>query len=229
MSSNSADSQSTRVPKLTAFGSWVSGQARRLATGGRDNAGIQRGGYVRNDSYATAAIAELRHAAGHDVGVDPDVFVWTMPDPTDSDICGLDATRYIDEPSPRERAAHAALTLFATHQQSIHEASMHTDADVSLGRATGLMAYGNFNESGIRRVFDQLQTSSSWKELIRHSRRLISLLKRERIALNYGLLAQDLLALRSDRNQANAVRTRWGRDFQYAYLHNAADDTRESD
>ena len=68
----------------------------------------------------------------------------------------------------------------------------------------------NFNESGIRRVFSQMQTASSWKELVRHARSLISLLRRERIALNYGLLAQDLLALRSTRSHANAVRARWG-------------------
>lgn len=213
-----------RVPRLTSFGMWISGQARRLATGGRDEAGIRRSGYLRNDPYSTAAVARLRHAAGHEVGADPNVFIWTIPDPTKPDVCGADIDRYADGPSPRECAAHAVLTLFATHQQSIHDQPMHTDEDVSLGRAVGRMACSNFNESGIRRMFSQMQTASSWKELVRHARSLISLLKRERIALNYGLLAQDLLALQSDRDHANAVRTRWGRDFQSSYRRKLTDD-----
>lgn len=225
MTEQDKKAQDLPVPRLTEFGMWVSGQARRLATGGRDEAGILRAGYLRNDPYSTAAVARLRHAAGHEVGADPDVFVWTIPDPAEPDVCGTDIDRYIDGPSPRERAAHAALTLFAMHQQSIHDKSMHIDKYVSMGCAVGRMACNNFNEAGIRRMFSQLQTASSWKELVRHARSLISLLRCERIALNYGLLAQDLLALRSDRGRANAVRTRWGRDFQSGYHRKLTDDS----
>lgn len=208
---------------LTPFGKWVSGRVRLLATGGRASSGVKHGGYIRNDAYATAAIARLRHAVGHEVGMDPDIFEWTMPDTDDPDVTGP-VDRYRDEPTPQERAAHAAVTLYAVQQQSIHDMPMHTDEDISLGRAVGRMAYGNFNETGIRRLFDQLQTSGSWKELIRHTLSMVKLLKRERIALNYGLLAQDLMALQSDRDRANAVRMRWGRDFQSAYRHRQLED-----
>lgn len=78
------------------------------------------------------------------------------------------------------------------------------------------MAYGNFNENGIRGMFDRLQTANSWKELTRHARGLIRLLRRERIAINYGMLAQDLEGLRSGRARANAVRLRWGVTFSEA-------------
>lgn len=61
---------------------------------------------------------------------------------------------------------------------------MHTDAGVSLGFAVGRMAYDNFNENGIRGMFDRLQTANSWKELTRHARGLIRLLRRERILLD---------------------------------------------
>lgn len=202
--------------KLTPFGAWVSGRARQLATGGRAQSGIKNVGYVKNGAYATAAIAKLRHASSHEVGEDPDIFEWTMPDPNDPEVSGH-PERYPGSPTPQELAAHAALTLFARHQQSIHDMSMHTDENVSLGYAVGLLAYGNYNESGIRRAFDRLQTSSSWKETVRHARELVSLLKRERIPLNYGLLAQHLMQLRADREQANIVRVRWGRDFHSAY------------
>lgn len=97
---------------------------------------------------------------------------------------------------------------------------------VSLGLAVGRMAYGNFNENGIRGMFDRLQTANSWKELTRHARGLIRLLRRERIAINYGMLAQDLEGLRSGRARANAVRLRWGRDFQRGYgAARASDDS----
>ncbi|MBT1165789.1 type I-E CRISPR-associated protein Cse2/CasB [Bifidobacterium simiarum] len=202
--------------RLNAFGKWVGRQVRVLAEGGYDSAGIRRDGYLQNGSYATAAVARLRRSVSHEVGADPDIFIWTMPPEDEPDISG-DVSRYLQSPSPEERAAHAAITLFAVHQQSNHTASMHTDSNVSLGYAVGSMAYGNFNEAGIRSMFDRLQTAASWKELVRHARGLISMLRRERIALNYGLLAQDLLDLRNGRSRANVVRTLWGRDFQSAY------------
>lgn len=200
---------------LTPFGKWVNGRIHLLTTGGRYDSGIRREGYLQNDSYATASIARLRHAVGHDIGADPDIFEWTMP--IDGEVIGINPSRYDSGATAQEMAAHAALTLFAVHQQSVHESSMHTDDNVSMGGAVGHMAYGNFNESGIRSMFNKLQMANSWKELIRYARGLISLLKRERVALNYGVLAQDLYALRSGRNAANKVRTRWGRDFQRSY------------
>ena len=185
--------------RLTPLGIWVSGRVRRLANG----SGSEKG-YLGDSAYATAAIAKLRHSVGHEIGDAPDVFAWTLPDTEDCEIRGYDAI-------------YAAVTLFALHQQSIRDMSMHTDAGVSLGFAVGRMAYDNFNENGIRGMFDRLQTANSWKELTRHARGLIRLLRRERIAINYGMLAQDLEGLRSGRARANAVRLRWGRDFQRGY------------
>ncbi|MBT1176069.1 type I-E CRISPR-associated protein Cse2/CasB [Bifidobacterium callimiconis] len=215
----SRDDEDFQYPRrLNAFGKWVSRQVRTLVEGGYDATGVRHGGYLQNESYAVSAVARLRRSVGHEVGADPDIFIWTMPPSEHPEIAG-DVSRYPQGPSPEERAAHAAITLFAVHQQSNRAVSMHTDSNVSFGRAVGRMACGNFNEDGIRSMFDRLQTASSWKELVRHARSLISLLKRERIAINYGLFAQDLLSLRGSRNQANAVRTLWGRDFQSAYRH----------
>lgn len=204
-------------PKLTPFGKWVAGRVRLLATGGRSPSGIIVEGYVQGGSYATAALAKLRRSAGHEVGSDPDVFEWILLDVDDPGVSGWYSFGAGENPTPEELAAHAAITLFAMHQQSIHEASMHTDEWISLGRAVGHMAYGNFNSAGIQSMYDRLQTASSWKEMVRHARSLVKLLKRERIPLNYGLLAQDLLKLQSTREPANHVRLQWGRDFQSAW------------
>lgn len=73
------------------------------------------------------------------------------------------------------------MTLFAVQQQSHREQSMQTDSNMSLGRAVGMIAYGNFNEKGIRSTFDKMQTANGWAEMSHHARRLIKLLKREEI------------------------------------------------
>lgn len=209
---------STAVPRslhsgtaLSPFGAWVAGKVRLLATGQRTPGDLRNDGYVQGGAAATAALAKLRHGACHEIGDDPSLLEWTMPDIDDPRICG----RLTDDgtPTDRERAAYAAITLFAVHQQSNHERSVHTDENRSLGYAVGYMAHGNFNENGIRALFDRLQTANSWKQMIRYARSLIELLKREDATLNYGQLAQDLLALRSGRDTARKVCLRWGHDF----------------
>lgn len=212
---------------LTPFGTWVSRQANLLVRGGTAVSGIRHEGYLKDGPYATAALARLRRSVGHAVGADPDIFEWTLPDL--EIVSGSLAMNVVDtEATSEELAAHAALTLLAVHQQSIHDASMHTDDYVSFGRAVGRLAYGNVNEAGIRRAFDRLQTSNGWKELVRHARELVTLLKRERIALNYGLFAQDLVRLRGSRERSNGVMLRWGRDFQRAYAALSRDDKQDS-
>lgn len=203
-----SDQSVIRKVDLDAFGQWINNKVRRLSVGWKDSTGTFHEGYLENDSYATAIIAKLNHAVGHEVGDDPDIFSWTfegMPEnlyPADS-----------AEVTPVEAAAHVAVTLFAVHQHSVHEMSMATDEKVSLGYAAGKLAVGNPNEAGIRRDFDKLQTASSWRELVLHARRLIRKLRRERIAINYGLFAKDIWLLNSGRENANQVRRRWGMDY----------------
>lgn len=210
--------------RLSPFGQWVARKAAMLATGGGSDKATA-GGYIGNDSKAVAAIAQLAHAAGHEVGADPDIFIWTVPDEDDAAIYPY-GVPHDCAPTAEEMAAHLAMTLFAVQQQSHREQSMQTDSDMSLGRAVGMIAYGNFNEKGIRSTFDKMQTANGWAEMSHHARRLIKLLKREEIPLNYGLLAQDLVRLRRGRETANLVRLQWGRDYQSGYraAMNAASD-----
>lgn len=207
-----SESERKRYPRLDDFGRWVSSKVRVLSSGGRTQAGIVIEGYIRNGAYATASVARLRHGAGHRIGDDPAVFEWTlegMPENVDGYVCvGSD-----DAPTDYERAAYAAITLFALHQQSIHESSMHTDEDMTMGRALGRLVIGNPNEAGIRMRFNQLQTADDWLELMRHAQGLVRLLKKARIPLNYGQFADDLVHLRRGRDAANGIRLRWGRDF----------------
>lgn len=203
-----------RNPRLEPLGIWTSNIVRVLALGHEG----KYDGYLDDNAQAVAAIAQLAHAVRHEVGEDPAIMPWTVPDMTDTLIYpkGVSAD---SGPTDEEQAAHAAVTLFAVHQQSKREMAVHTDAYVSLGRAVGAMAQGNFNEKGIRSTFDKVQMASSWPMMVRYAHHLIKLLKREDRQLNYGLLAQDLLKLRRGREQANGVRLRWGRDYQSAYVN----------
>jgi CRISPR system Cascade subunit CasB len=214
----SAQQQSEYKPYLSEFGRWAGAKARLLATGGRYPSGIKREGYLQDGAYATAAIAKLNRLVGTVYNASLDTLEWTFEGlPGAADSVPPDASPNDGGPSSEELAAHAALTLYAAHQHSVHEASMTTDQNVSFGRAVGLLSVGNPNEAGVRRDFDKVQTASSWKELLRHARRLIQMFRRARIPLNYGLFAQDILQLRAGGNGANMVRRRWGRDELSAY------------
>ncbi|KFI72979.1 hypothetical protein BMIN_0691 [Bifidobacterium minimum] len=215
-----AHSTKSGRPQLDEFGTWVASRASLLANGGVLPGGTVMKGYLANGSYATASIAKLRHCVGHEIGEDPSVFPWTLegiPRPDDAHTYGH------EDASKEENAAYVALTLFGLHQQSIHDLPMHTDGNVSLGRAVGQLAAGNPNEAGIRRRFDQLQTDRGWPQVYRHAQGLIRLLKKPKIALNYGLLAQDFVQLESGGSSANAVRLRWGRDFIFGSMSESVD------
>ncbi|MFT8330542.1 type I-E CRISPR-associated protein Cse2/CasB [Bifidobacterium psychraerophilum] len=197
-------------PELTDFGKWVDSRVRLLSTGGRTSSGIRETGYVQGGAYATAAIAKLKRSVGHDIGADPDIFEWTLaglPEPDEEQKHQISGV-----PTAHELAAHTAITLFALHQQSIHEMSVHTQSALSLGGAVARLSFDNANVAGIRSRFNRIQTAGSWQELVHHARGLIALMKRDRIVLNYALFAQDLLQLHAGRVSANNVRMRWGKD-----------------
>jgi CRISPR system Cascade subunit CasB len=132
--------------------------------------------------------------------------------------------RHGDEPTPRERAKHAALTLYAIHQQSRQDASMHVDG-VALGEAVNRLAYASKGgDAGSRRAavvrrFAALGTAETWEQLLHHLRSLVRQLRDERVALDYGLLAEDLVRFHGP-GGPERVRALWGRDFYRTELNN---------
>lgn len=166
------------------------------------------GGYLRDSSTSVSALARLRRNVGSRVGTDPSILQWTIADLPQYMPSGDSGS----EPTTREEAAHTALTLFAMHQQSIKDVSMHR-LGVSFGYACGQLVVAQpAKGKGIQRRFDALQTSVVWEETVRHSRGLIQLLRNSRIMFDYAAFAQDLISLR-DEDRANGVRLRWGRDY----------------
>lgn len=155
---------------------------------------------------AAAHLARLRRAVGAAPGADP--FVWELLfDQWPSELAPRS-----DAATPAENAAHAALTLFAVHQQS-KPSPMHQSGP-SMGRAVSRLArpVGVDEEQRVRRRFNALATAATLTETLHHARGLVTQLRGADIPLDYGRLAADLFLLQSTAHQ-DQVRLRWGRDY----------------
>lgn len=159
--------------------------------------------YLANSSEGRALLAQLRHAVAKAPGSDPAVWeitVGNLPGPT--------ATS--DEPTWAENASHAALTLYATHQQSRTE-PMHAPG-VGLGTAVRRLGLASGAEDAVRRRFDAAATATSFAETVHHLRGLVTQLRSHRIGLDYGRLADDLDQLQRP-GGPDKVRLRWARQY----------------
>src|SRR5690606_36652131 len=155
-----------------------------------------------------AVMAHLRAALTTPPGYDYTILSYTrVPDTFLS-------TEYRDAATKEEQAKHLALALYAVHQQSIYDQPMHRDG-VGLGTAISQLSRAAASEEAVRRRFAALGTAISFDEASYHLRSLIRLLRDKRIAIDYGLLADDLLALQSADGRAR-VRALWGREYYRA-------------
>ncbi|MDI5938533.1 type I-E CRISPR-associated protein Cse2/CasB [Micromonospora sp. PTRAS2] len=162
-------------------------------------------GYLREESFAIAALARLRGVVGREPGEDFTILEQTRV-----------AEKYLgdrlgDDPTHTERAMHTALTLYAVHQQSLRDTPMHQDG-IGLGGAVSLLCSDPDSAVAVRRRFAALGTATSYAAVTTHLRSLIRLLRDHRIALDYGVLAEDLARLQKPWGPAQ-VRGLWGRDF----------------
>jgi len=179
---------------------------------------IQRG-YLRYPpaSGARAALAKLRRGLGHEAGTVPEILKLTI---------NPDAPRpHRDEPTADEHAIHAALTLYAVHQQSQNR-QMHVRGR-SFGSALGRIRYREGAENqGVVRRFQALGTATDLNEAVVHARALVTLLRGAGEAFDYGRFAVDLVRLQHPAH-ASAVRLAWGRDF-YRTRPTAVDEPADS-
>ena len=176
---------------------------RRLGTVVDQRVSTLQRRYLANSSDGRALLAQLRHAVTREPGSDPSVWeitVGALPGPAPS----------TDEPTPAERAAHTALTLYATHQQSRTE-PMHVPG-VGLGSAVRRLGIATGAEEAVRRRFDAAATAMSFSETVHHLRGLVTQLRGARIGLDYGRLADDLDQLQKP-DGPDRVRLRWARQY----------------
>ncbi|MEZ3162153.1 type I-E CRISPR-associated protein Cse2/CasB [Microbacterium sp. BWT-B31] len=191
----------------------------RLAIHVASRAERLQSGYLNDHPAAVAELAMLRRGASQQPGEDVRLVGLTMaglyPNPNGLDNRPLDA----------ERAAYAALTLFAIHQQSHRDARMHRKG-YSFGRSARLLGRRSGARDAVRARFTALATATTWDETMNHARGLIQQLRAHGIPLDYGQFGRDLLDLRGT-SGADGVRLAWGRHFYRE--HNPEDDGDDAD
>lgn len=172
---------------------------------------IYQKGYLDDESFAVSALARIRRGAGKLPEDVPDLWGLT----------GLDAIHQspvIIHDADRRRAevaAHIALTLWALHQQSHRQDRMHTPNGRELGEAVRrLMPPGDLDDP-VRKRFVQAGTATSISTLAERLRDLVVLLRREAIALDYAVLADQLYRWQQP-GGVSQTRGAWGRSF-HAY------------
>lgn len=174
--------------------------------------------YRANDASAVATLALLRRSVGNAPGYDARIIPFTIEGlypPFDISLP--------DEPLPEEMAAHAAMTLFALHQQSRRERSMH-ERGYSFGRSARLLGR-HTDRDGVRRRYNALTTAETWDEILHHARGLVQQFRAAGIPLDYGRFARDLYWLQQP-DHAKRVWLAWGRDY---YRASGIEDDDESD
>lgn len=180
----------------------VGAQAHRL-----QNSLLDRSSH--DHALAVAQLARLRR-----VGVDrpDDPAVWDVV------FAGVPETLMgtSDTPSRAERALHAALVLLAIHLQSAN-GPRHVQGQ-RLGHAVGELARradaGSPAETAVARRFQAFATATTFSQALGHLRGLVTLLRSERIGLDYGALAADLYWMQTSEGLRRS-RLQWGRDFHF--------------
>lgn len=165
----------------------------------------------------SAWIAILRRLDPARPGDDPSAWGLIL-DRMPSTLAGREGRDGAFVPSRAESAAHAAICLYAIHQQS-HGDPVHV-RDRRPGLAFGTLARARamgdqqYSPSVVAHIH-AASTASTIERRLYELRTLITLLRGERaprITLDYGLLARDLYRL-DDPMRASSVRLAWGRDL----------------
>ncbi|GAA3750289.1 type I-E CRISPR-associated protein Cse2/CasB [Salinactinospora qingdaonensis] len=195
-------------------------------------------GYLKDKSEAVGILARLRRGAGKPIEDVPELWGLAL----DADLYSIPAKRKGESEEHREKrtraaefAAHTALTLYATHQQSHRTERMHR-AGYDLGGAVRRLMPTTEIDEPLRRRFVEVGTATNLRSLAERLREIVTLLRRDAVPLDYGrladqlyLVAQEFYGVPSQRQDGRKegmkeVRLSWGRGFQ-AYRPKAAGGT----
>jgi CRISPR system Cascade subunit CasB len=169
--------------------------------------------YIAKLSAARADLARLRRGLGKSAGSVPEIWELTIGlVPSDLTSAG--------NPSRAEQAAHAAMTLYALHQQSL-EVQVHKRGERFGAAVRRLAKADKRSEEAVTRRFMAVATAQSIDEVLFHVRGLITQLRKEKLPMDYAIFADDILNLLTPGRETR-VRLEWGRDF---YRTASSDDT----
>jgi CRISPR system Cascade subunit CasB len=165
---------------------------------------------------AGADMAKLRKGLGRDAGDVPEMWpYYKVVIPDQAAAAGTRRTPELD-------AEHAALTLFAVHQQSqgttMHSAEEHIgDALLKLRSSKQFAA----NPQALDERVNAAATASSVTELVHHLKGLVTLLRGQQLPFDYTQLVDDIADWRWPSSRAR-IRRQWG--AHYFAWNRAADD-----
>lgn len=172
-----------------------------------------QGGYLSDAGRGNAArqLAELRRAAGKEPRSTPST--WSI----EFDGCPESLVGIGQRPSEGEHAIHAALTLYAIHQQSQKQGMHCAGKEHDFGSAVRRYVYlnrgsENLEDGRLPRRFAAMVTADSFDEVVHYARQLIKMLRSEGIAIDYGRLARQLF-LFQDPYARQRVLLEWGRGY----------------
>ncbi|MGP4112336.1 type I-E CRISPR-associated protein Cse2/CasB [Streptomyces sp. 4N509B] len=153
-----------------------------------------------SDRYAGRDVAALSRGVGREAGDVPEMWRYYRSI----------VTQYTPS-SRRLGAEHAALALFAVHQQS-QPRRMHKEG-ISLGSAARRLRLSErFSAEAVDRRMHQTATATSTEELVSHLRGLVTLLRGISQPLDYTRLRRDIERWhRADLR--TWTRSQWGGDY----------------
>ncbi|MFC8899485.1 type I-E CRISPR-associated protein Cse2/CasB [Streptomyces cinereoruber] len=171
-------------------------------------------GYLNDEAKAVAALARLRRGAGKSAGEVPDLWELVDTRPLHDVRCeGRPLSE--DELLRAEDALHVCFTLWALHQQS-RGAGMHQlhrrERPRGLGAAVHRLMPPNDIDDSLRKRLVRAGNAPDLTTLAQRLRDIVTLLRREEVRLDYGLLAGQLYQWQWPGGPGR-VRTAWGRSF----------------
>ncbi|GAA2433336.1 type I-E CRISPR-associated protein Cse2/CasB [Streptomyces macrosporus] len=185
---------------------------------------LQRG-YLADRSDAVATLARLRRGVGKPANAVPDL--WGLGADEAIHQAHADGELPNGQAERAEEAAHIALTLWALHQQSHHTQRMHLRYGPELGAAVRRLMPGPEVDEPIRKRFVRAATATTPTMLAQRLREIVTLLRREAVALDYGLLADQLHQWQQP-GGAERVRRSWGRSFHAHRTSDTSPDTADA-
>lgn len=163
-----------------------------------------------------AALAKLRRGMGHQPGEVPELYgilLENMPEVFWNNQ---------GEVTEEEWSCYVALTLFAWHQQGndLIKECVHTEQKYeSIGKTMKKLSYALNREDKdpdaekrMQRRLQMLMTSKDMPELFYHLKSMVTLIRKEKIAINYSELAQDIYLFQFQDTRPQ-VSLKWAQDF----------------
>lgn len=165
-----------------------------------------------DESGRKALLAQLRRGVGKKPGELPQlwgVLLQELPE----ELMGKSP-----EPSAAEWAVYTALTLYAYHQQG-RDATLESmnHPKQGIGQAAALLVKEPDDLPAVQARFNRFALAADLPQAVTHLRSLVSLLRREGIGLDYGILAGELYRYQFQEAMSD-IRLQWGRDF-YRYMN----------